>query len=152
VFQRPFEQLRQLEQEMDELAMRAEQAMRTLVQQVRGRVEKAAKAIVLVSPATQVRRAHDLLQDAGTRLKTAWSHHVSVLEGALETVTGKLNSLSPLAVLARGYALAWKLPEHRLLRDASVLSQGDVVKLQLHKGRARLTVETVYPAGDETHG
>jgi exodeoxyribonuclease VII large subunit len=61
---------------------------------------------------------------------------------------GKLDSLSPLAVLSRGYSLAWKMPESLLLRDAGALSPGDAVRLQLHRGSAKLSVDEVQPAGE----
>ena len=107
VFQRPTEPLGQLAQRVDELTMREEQAARTIVQQVRARVERVAGAVAL---------------------------------------------LSPLAVLARGYSLAWKLPQELLLRDARTLSKGDAVRLQLHKGNILLSVDEVHPTGDQSDG
>ena len=148
VFQRPTEPLRQLAQRVDELTMREEQAARTIVQQVRARVERVASAVALLSPSTQISRGWESVQDAFARLKTGCAHRINMLQGELETVVGKLDSLSPLAVLARGYSLAWKLPEEALLKDVRALSRGDAVRLQLHKGSAVLSVDEVHPNGD----
>ena len=148
VFQRPTEPLRQLAQRVDELTMRAEQTARTAVQQVRSRVERAGTAVMLLSPGVQVARGCELLQDAVSSLRVGCIHRMEMLRGQLETVVGKLDSLSPLAVLSRGYALAWKLPENLLLRDAGALSPGDAVRLQLHRGSAKLSVDEVQPAED----
>jgi len=147
-FQRPIEPLRQLTQRVDELAMRVEQAARNAVQQVRSRVERVGSAVMILNPGAQVRRGWELIQEVYSGLKTGCMHRTRVLRGELETVTGKLDSLSPLAVLARGYSLAWRLPENALLRDAKVLSPGDGVRLQLHRGGAQLSVEKVYPVED----
>jgi len=137
VFQRPTEPLRQLAQRVDELTMRAEQAARTAVQQVRSRVERVGAAVMLLSPEVQVARGCELLKDVFSRLRVGCTHRMEMLLGQLEGIAGKLDSLSPLAVLSRGYSLAWKLPENVLLRDAGALSPGDAVRLQLHKGSAR---------------
>ena len=146
VFQRPTEPLRQLAQRVDELTMRAEQTARTAVQHVRSRVERVGGAVMLLSPGAQVARGWEFLQDVFSRLRTGCVHRMKMLQGDLETVVGKLDSLSPLAVLARGYSLAWKLPENILLREARLLSPGDAVRLQLHRGSARLSVDEVHPA------
>lgn len=51
-----------------------------------------------------------------------------------------LDALSPLAVLQRGYAIAQD--QHgRLLRDASSVTAGDLVRLRLEKGRLNCRVE-----------
>ena len=152
VLQRPTEPLRQLAQRVDELTMREEQAARTIVQQVRARAERVASAVALLSPSTQISRGWESVQDAFARLKTGCAHRINMLQSELETAVGKLDSLSPLAVLARGYSLAWKLPQELLLRDARTISKGDAVRLQLHKGNVLLSVDEVHPTGDQSDG
>jgi exodeoxyribonuclease VII large subunit len=51
----------------------------------------------------------------------------------------RLNALSPLAVLSRGYALA-TTPEGRILLSAADVSPGDAVVVRLSRGRLRATV------------
>jgi exodeoxyribonuclease VII large subunit len=55
----------------------------------------------------------------------------------------QLDAISPLAVLARGYALAWKLPGREVVRDAGQLSPADKLLLKFGKGSAQAAVETV---------
>jgi exodeoxyribonuclease VII large subunit len=49
--------------------------------------------------------------------------------------TALLDSLSPLGVLARGYAVARTMPEGRVIRDSKELSAGDPVGINVAKGR-----------------
>jgi exodeoxyribonuclease VII large subunit len=47
---------------------------------------------------------------------------------------GRLDTLSPLAVLGRGYAVAWNADKTRVLRDAAAVAPGDTVRVTLSKG------------------
>jgi exonuclease VII large subunit len=57
----------------------------------------------------------------------------------LGRVAGKLDSLSPLAVLSRGYALAFDGGGH-LVQRASQVAPGDTIDVRLADGRVRATV------------
>ncbi len=62
----------------------------------------------------------------------------------------KLDLLSPLAVLARGYAVAYHEGSHRALRRADSVKMGDRVRVRLHEGEIAAVVRStgaVAPAG-----
>jgi exodeoxyribonuclease VII large subunit len=63
--------------------------------------------------------------------------------GRLEELSGKLDILSPLATLGRGYSLTRRLPEGSLVHDASTLSAGDMVGVRLRKGEIECKVKKV---------
>jgi exodeoxyribonuclease VII large subunit len=54
----------------------------------------------------------------------------------------RLGALSPLAVLARGYAIC-QLPDGAFLKDARSVHRGDAVRVHLHRGRLRCEVKEV---------
>lgn len=58
----------------------------------------------------------------------------------LQEKVGRLEALSPLATLGRGYALVERLPERRLVKAAEQLSVGDDVRLRFASGEARARV------------
>ncbi len=53
-----------------------------------------------------------------------------------------LEGLSPLAVLGRGYALVWDEQGSRLVRDADEVEPGRSLRIRLHKGALRATVQS----------
>jgi exodeoxyribonuclease VII large subunit len=49
-------------------------------------------------------------------------------------LAGRLETLSPLAVLARGYAVCWNADRTAIVRQASAVAPGDLVRVTLHEG------------------
>lgn len=62
-------------------------------------------------------------------------YHVRFRETA-----GRLESMSPLAVLARGYAVCWDANRATVVRDAASLTAGDDVRVTLARGEIEATV------------
>jgi exodeoxyribonuclease VII large subunit len=64
----------------------------------------------------------------------------------LSGTIGRLETLSPLAVLGRGYAVCWNADRTLALRDASEAAPGDQVRVTLAKGQldceVRSTIDT----------
>ena len=59
----------------------------------------------------------------------------------LARATGRLEALSPLAVLQRGYSIAHKLPEERIVKDAATLNLGDRLRVTFAAGKAVCRLE-----------
>jgi exodeoxyribonuclease VII large subunit len=62
---------------------------------------------------------------------TARTHHARAQFGRL---AGRLESLSPLAVLARGYAVCWNDERTKAIRDAADVATGDTIHVTLSRG------------------
>ncbi|CAN5407489.1 exodeoxyribonuclease VII large subunit [soil metagenome] len=61
----------------------------------------------------------------------------------LRVLAGRLESMSPLAVLARGYAVCWNDDRTRVLRRATDAAPGSQVHVRLHDGELACDVRTV---------
>jgi len=75
------------------------------------------------------------------RLGTADGHLHAAMRGSrhtaesrLSSLAGRLGNLSPLAVLARGYAVCWNADRTAIIRSASAVGPGDRVHIRLHDG------------------
>jgi exodeoxyribonuclease VII large subunit len=64
---------------------------------------------------------------------------------ALGAVAGRLETLSPLAVLGRGYAVCWNADRTAVLRDAAQTSPGDRVRVTLARGELDCEVRANEP-------
>jgi len=72
----------------------------------------------------------------------SWYGHFSDFQQErLNSLIGKLDVLSPLNILARGYSIAYKLPENEILKDISQVDLKDSVRIKLHRGEMICTVE-----------
>lgn len=81
----------------------------------------------------------DLGKLAGIRI----DHLVKMRQESFKFLTGKLESLSPLAILNRGYSITTKLPEGIIIKDANFLKKNDIIETKLGKGKFKSRVEEV---------
>jgi exodeoxyribonuclease VII large subunit len=72
--------------------------------------------------------------------------HVS--DSRFRALAARLDGLSPLAVLARGYAVCWDDTRTQILRDASLVEPGDRVIVTLERGELRCAVTAPATAPD----
>ncbi len=94
------------------------------------------------------RRLQELLMavsSATERLMAAAERTRHRHDAAFRALAGRLENLSPLGVLARGYALCWDDGRGRLIRHASTVSEGDRVRVTLSQGELGCLVERVEP-------
>jgi exodeoxyribonuclease VII large subunit len=78
-------------------------------------------------------------------LRAAAMHRHHRAEARLHNCAARLDSLSPLAVLGRGYAVVWNDSRTRVIRNASEVQPGDGVRITLSEGE--LTCEVVKTDG-----
>jgi exodeoxyribonuclease VII large subunit len=82
------------------------------------------------------------LVSADGRMSHAATRHHDRALAQLQQTAGRLDTLSPLAVLGRGYAVAWNADKTRVLRDASTVSPGDTVHVRLDRGELACEVRS----------
>ncbi len=86
-------------------------------------------------------RAH--LEALIRRMQAALRSDAERAHAQLAERVGRLDSLSPLAVLGRGYAIAYREPDGQVLRSAREVAPGDVMRIRLAEGAVRARVECV---------
>ena len=120
------------------------QSRRLLLWNVTRRKEKRlflAERLNLQSPSQRIRNMETSLSEARKWLSQNMRHKIQIMKQNLKGILGKLDSLSPLSILQRGYSITRKLPSLKILRDAAEVLAGDKVEVKLHRGTLSCRVE-----------
>lgn len=134
-------------QRADDLQQRMEAVLGDLLDAGRQRAAAAGEVLLHNSPLQRIEGIKLHLTNNSLRSSAAIRSCLEAAGAALALTTGQLESLSPLAVLARGYAVVRKLPERQTVRRVRELVSGDSVELQFVDGTASCAVDTVRKVG-----
>ncbi len=120
-------------------------ASRTLVARRRRRVETLSRELDTYDLRHRLAsvRARLVASDGGLRVAVDRQRQRAGVR--LATNTARLESLSPLGVLARGYAVCWNADRTAIIHDAARLTIGETVRVTLASGEARCTVAETAP-------
>jgi len=138
--------LRSRAQRVDELARRGESALRRRGERAREQARRATDRLEAFRWDRQVAERRERLRGHVERLTGLARAAVQARRAALGAAAGKLETLSPMAVLSRGYALVWDATGARLLRDPQGVVVGDALRIRLHGGSLGATVTSKEPA------
>ncbi len=106
-----------------------------------GRVDRFAERIR--DPQHQIDVLREQLRISVSRLCTAFQRKNEYARAQVQDLAATLNSLSPLAVLGRGYSLTRTVPGNTLVTTAANLTRGDQVRLTFAHGEATARIEEV---------
>ena len=95
----------------------------------------------LADPGRKLRDNQQRLDELTVDLLRRFQERVRQSKNLLAELAGRLSALSPLAVLERGYCIAHKLPEERIVKSASSLDVGDLIRVTFAQGKSRCRVE-----------
>jgi exodeoxyribonuclease VII large subunit len=140
VFEAERGRLRNHAQRVDDLARRAESALRRRGDRAREALARGRAQLEAFRWERQIAARRERIANLDRRVEAAVRGRVDARRSGLGRAAGKLDSLSPLAVLSRGYALAFD-EGGRLLRRSAEVAVGDAVRVRLGEGAlsARVT-------------
>ena len=120
---------------------RADEVSHQLLRALRGRLgrrERVYQALRLALETFDVRRRFGTIRTrlvaADGRLRSSVDRRIHAADARLRGTAARLDSLSPLAVLGRGYAVCWNADRTAIIRDAAAVHQGDRVHVKLERG------------------
>jgi len=120
-------------------------ALRARTASARTRLAALARHPLFRRPFERVHELERRLDELGSRAERAVRHHVRLTRQRADTQAARLHSLSPLAVLGRGYSLTQRVADGRAVRDSSELSPGEEIRTRFAKGHALSRVEKTEP-------
>jgi exodeoxyribonuclease VII large subunit len=123
-----------------------------LLQRRRRRVDSLARALEGHRPQHRLARMRSDLTVLERRLADARLRQRHRLDARVRESAARLHSLSPLAVLGRGYAVCWNEDRTALVRRADALAPGDYVRVTLGEGELGCEVREVVTGPDARPG
>lgn len=130
---------------------RLEQALRQTTRKLVHQQRELGERLAAQHPRVRIAKARARLHELERRLIQAGKGMTADLRPQLARAAGKLDALSPLAVLARGYALV-ETPEGTLVRDAAEVAPGSALHVRLHRGALEVEVRATLGPDHEGEG
>ena len=95
----------------------------------------------LSDPARKLREKQQRLDDVCVDLQRRMLARLNQFKERLAHESSRLDALSPLAVLDRGYSITHQMPDETIVKSAGALAVGDLVRITFAQGRANCRVE-----------
>jgi exodeoxyribonuclease VII large subunit len=131
------------QQVLDDYRSRLEGALRRSWARARSRLSTLEPRLQRSHPAALLARHRRQLDPLAGRFSATFRLALENRWSRLYQLQAALDALSPLSVLARGYAIA-RTADGRVVRAATSLRAGETLELLLHLGRAEVVVSATF--------
>jgi exodeoxyribonuclease VII large subunit len=99
------------------------------------------------NPLIQIRKINDKLQQNNDNLLVYIRICLDAKHSILREFTARLNALSPLSILARGYSITRTIPDAVVIMDAKEVSKRQELEVMVAKGSFICRVERILDNG-----
>jgi exodeoxyribonuclease VII large subunit len=134
----PRNQLNQKAQRLDELSIALQQAMQSRLYQQERTLNNLTPRLMRQSPDKKLAQASHQLSQLQARLNQAIQQQLQQANNSLALQASKLDSVSPLNVLARGYSIT-KTQQGKVVKSVGQIKAGDVLVTELVDGSVKST-------------
>jgi exodeoxyribonuclease VII large subunit len=131
--------------DLRQIERRLAHGLRSRAATARSRLDALAGSAVVRRPFQRVFELARRLDELNVRATRAVRGRARLARQQTDTRAGRLESLSPLAVLGRGYSLTQRTSDGGLIRAAADLSPGEQITTRFARGQAISHVERLEP-------
>ena len=133
---------RDIRDALDSFRIRQDQALRKKLMSLSQQLETYQSKRVMTDPVAHIDNRRISLDHARDRLVSAEERNLAAARQRFVALAAALDAMSPLRVLARGYAIA-EDSQGQAIKSIKSLSPGDAVTVELCDGRADCLVRSV---------
>lgn len=139
----PRTMLGHMAQRLDDLTGRLDSGLNMAVSRCRDRFERLQDALLHNDPKMMIDTLRQRITLLMVRAEHSQEQRLEALRREFGDNAARLEVLSPLKTLARGYAIATHGSDGTVVTDAGTLTVGEQLLLRLHRGQARCRVESL---------
>jgi exodeoxyribonuclease VII large subunit len=139
---RQIDVLNRFHQTVDQFETQGQRAMRDGLSERAGRLERLYTELVHRRPTPQIQELRHKLNELTQRLESAITEQITGATEAWRVASSRLDALSPLATLARGYSVCQNA-EGATVTDVSQVEVGERVDVQLARGSLECKIERI---------
>lgn len=132
----------ELHRQVQTLRIRLTAAVGAELDRRRARLQVQIRALQHLSPAARLLQARQRLDELIVRADRAIGRLVSLRRERLAGLLGRLEGVSPLATLERGYAIVRRAADGRVVSSVGDVSVGDLLHVQVRDGEFRAAVSS----------
>ena len=130
----PGNRLQQKQQYLDDLGLRLLRRIGSKLTLDKGKAAGLCSRLKAITPTHQLKQRNEIFLALTHRLHRAIKSDLRTKHQNFTFTASKLNTLSPLATLDRGYSITRSLPEKNLLHDITHIHPGDRLETRLSNG------------------
>ena len=139
----------ELNAEVVGLGQRLGRAIAGLLHGLGARLEGRQSALRAHAPWARLEAQRVRLEAAARSLERVGAARLVAARAALASAAGRLDSLSPLGVLGRGYALVRRAVDGAIVRTAHQVAPGEPLDIRVAEAELKATVASARPLGPE---
>jgi exodeoxyribonuclease VII large subunit len=136
--------LQEAAQRTDDMVDRLRERVQQLLAAGRERVHESQRDLSGINPILAIKQGLATVPQFSKRLEGQMGVILAQHRHRIHAMLGQLNTLSPLAILGRGYSILQTVPGGQILRRANDVEVGQELEAQLASGRLSCTVTHVF--------
>lgn len=139
----PKRQLSVKYQQLNTLSRHLQQTIRTMLNNSAQMMMLLNQRIDTQSPSKLIKQYRERIKSHCSLLDNSVNNTLQLSRYRLDSRTRSLDAVSPIATLSRGYSISTRVDTGACIRQASELTEGELMKTQLKKGSVISRIESI---------
>jgi len=135
VFKQPYRRLQEIQQQMDELEKKMIFSFSSRIKLDKNQFISMKNRLLQTSPQKRIDLIKESLKKEKEKLYTSGKRRLKKEEEKISFYKKRVNDLSPLSILKRGYSICFTHPEGKIIKESRQVKKGERIKVKLHQGK-----------------
>lgn len=139
----PIKRINEYQQRMDDILFTMDKSITSLFNSKREKINNLVKNIYYVGPVNRLAGLKESFFTLEREMRKVVKYRLTVINSNIQGLMKRLDSVSPLSVLERGFSICTKFPSLEVIKEASDVHKGDKIDVRLYQGELICTIEDV---------